>query len=105
MGANPVPVQIPIGAEEKFEGVIDLIEMKAVRWFDDETMGTNYSLEEIPEDLVELAEEWKEKLVESVAEVDDAYYGTLFRRSGFNYQRRNAMQLFAGQLSKELLFP
>ena len=72
LGANPVPVQIPIGAEEKFEGVIDLIEMKAVRWFDDETMGTNYSLEDIPEDLMEQAEEWKEKLVESVAEVDDA---------------------------------
>ena len=71
LGANPVPVQIPIGAEEKFEGVIDLIEMKAVRWYDDENMGTNYSLEDIPEDLIELAEEWKEKLVESVAEIDD----------------------------------
>ena len=71
LGANPVPMQIPIGAEEKFEGVIDLVEMKAIRWFDDETMGTNYSLEEIPADLLEQAEEWKEKLVESVAEVDD----------------------------------
>ncbi|MCG6186989.1 elongation factor G [Maribellus maritimus] len=70
--ANPVPVQIPIGAEERFEGVIDLIEMKAIRWFDDENMGTNYSLEDIPEELMEQAEEWKEKLVESVAEVDDA---------------------------------
>ncbi len=70
--ANPVPIQIPIGAEEKFEGVIDLIEMKAVRWYDDENMGTNYSLEEIPEELKEQANEWKEKLVESVAEVDDA---------------------------------
>ena len=70
--ANPVPVQIPIGAEDKFEGVIDLIEMKAIRWFNDETMGTNYSLEDIPEELMEQAEEWKEKLVESVAEVDDA---------------------------------
>ncbi len=71
LGANPVPMQIPIGAEEKFEGVIDLVEMKAIRWHDDATMGTNYTLEEIPADLVELAEEWKEKLVESVAEVDD----------------------------------
>jgi elongation factor G len=72
LGANPVPVQIPIGAEEKFEGIIDLIEMKAVRWYEDETMGTNYSLEEIPADLVEQAEEWRGKLVESAAEVDDA---------------------------------
>jgi elongation factor G len=69
--ANPVPIQIPIGAEEKFEGVIDLIEMKAVRWFEDEIKGTQYRLEDIPADLLELAEEWKEKLVESVAEVDD----------------------------------
>jgi elongation factor G len=72
LGANPVPIQIPIGAEEKFEGVIDLIEMKAVRWYDDADMGTKYSLEEIPAELLELAEEWKVKLVESVAEVDDA---------------------------------
>jgi len=71
LGANPVPVQIPIGAEEKFEGVIDLIEMKAVRWFDDENKGTTYSLEEIPAELLEQAEEWRGKLVESVAEVDD----------------------------------
>ena len=71
LGANPVPIQIPIGAEEKFEGVIDLIEMKAVRWYDDETKGTTYSLEEIPAELVEQAEEWRGKLVESIAEVDD----------------------------------
>ena len=71
LGANPVPVQIPIGAEEKFEGVIDLIEMKAVRWYDDETKGTTYSLEEIPAELLEQAEEWRGKLVESIAEVDD----------------------------------
>ena len=71
LGANPVPVQIPIGAEEKFEGVIDLIEMKAVRWHDDENKGTTYSLEEIPAELLEQAEEWRGKLMESVAEVDD----------------------------------
>ncbi len=71
LGANPVPVQIPIGAEEKFEGVIDLIEMKAIRWYDDENKGTNYRLEDIPADLIEIAEEWRGKLVESVAEVDD----------------------------------
>ncbi len=71
LGANPVPVQIPIGAEEKFEGVIDLIEMKAVRWYDDENKGTTYSLEDIPAELEEQAEEWRGKLVESVAEVDD----------------------------------
>ncbi|KJF42634.1 MULTISPECIES: elongation factor G [Draconibacterium] len=72
LGANPVPMQIPIGSEESFEGVIDLVEMKAIRWEDDGAMGTKYVLDEIPADLVEQAEEWKENLVESVAEVDDA---------------------------------
>ncbi|HYQ55865.1 MAG TPA: elongation factor G [Draconibacterium sp.] len=71
LGANPIPMQIPIGAEETFEGVIDLVEMKAIRWEDDATMGTKYVLDEIPADLIEQAEEWKEKLVESVAEIDD----------------------------------
>ena len=71
LGANPVPIQIPIGAEEKFEGVIDLIEMKAVRWYDDENMGTTYSLEEIPAELAEQAEEYRGQLVEAVAELDD----------------------------------
>ncbi|KOH43099.1 elongation factor G [Sunxiuqinia dokdonensis] len=72
LGANPVPIQIPIGAEEKFEGVIDLIEMKAIRWFDDATLGTDYRLEDIPADMMEQALEYREKMVESVAELDDA---------------------------------
>nr|WP_319571484.1 elongation factor G [uncultured Draconibacterium sp.] len=72
LGANPVPMQIPIGSEESFEGVVDLVEMKAIRWEDDAAMGTKYVLSEIPAELQEQAEEWKENLVESVAEVDDA---------------------------------
>ncbi|MBK3518778.1 elongation factor G [Carboxylicivirga marina] len=72
LGANPVPLQIPIGAEETFEGVIDLIENKAVVWFDDEQMGSRYELQEIPENLKAEAEEWRGKLVEAVAEHDDA---------------------------------
>ena len=69
--ANPVPIQIPIGAEENFKGVIDLIENKAVIWYDDETMGTNYELTDIPEDHKQEAEEWRGKLIEAVAEHDD----------------------------------
>ncbi len=69
--ANPVPIQIPIGAEETFEGVIDLIEMKAVRWYDDATLGTTYQLEDIPADLADKANEYREQLVEAVAEQDD----------------------------------
>ncbi len=71
LGANPIPLQIPIGAEENFEGVIDLIENKAVVWFDDEQMGSRYELQEIPENLKAEAEEWRGKLVEAVAEHDD----------------------------------
>lgn len=72
LGANPMPLQIPIGAEENFRGVIDLIENKAVVWHDDEKMGTNYELIDIPEELVGEAEEWRGKLIEAVAEHDDA---------------------------------
>ena len=71
LGANAVPLQIPIGSEELFSGVIDLIENKAVVWHDDETMGTRYELIDIPAELVDEAEEWRGKLVEAVAEHDD----------------------------------
>ena len=70
LGANPVPVQIPIGTEEKFCGVVDLIIMKACIWFEDEN-GTNYRMEEIPANLVEEANEWRASLVEAVAEQDE----------------------------------
>ncbi|MCL3778839.1 elongation factor G [Prolixibacteraceae bacterium JC049] len=69
--ANPVPLQIPIGAEESFEGVIDLVEMKAIRWKDDAQKGTTWYTEEIPADLKEQADEWREKLMEAVAEQDE----------------------------------
>jgi elongation factor G len=72
LGANPVPLQIPIGAEENFKGVIDLIENKAIVWYDDELMGARYELEDIPEELKDEAEEWRGKLIEAVAEHDDA---------------------------------
>ena len=72
LGAKPVPIQIPIGSEENFVGLVDLIEMKAVVWYDDAAKGTQYELEDIPEELVEEAEEWRGKLVESLAEVDDS---------------------------------
>ena len=71
LGANPCPIQIPIGAEENFKGVVDLIKMKAILWHD-ETMGADYDLEEIPADLVGEANEWREKLIECAANFDDA---------------------------------
>ena len=70
LGAKPCPIQIPIGAEEKFKGVIDLVQMKAILWHD-ETMGAEYSVEEIPADLLAEAEEWRDKMLEVIAEYDD----------------------------------
>jgi len=70
LGANPCPVQIPIGAEENFKGVVDLIKMKAILWHD-ETMGAEYDVEDIPADLVDEANEWREKMLENAANFDD----------------------------------
>ena len=67
---SPVALQIPIGAEEKFEGVVDLVKMKAIMW-DDTTQGTRFEEKKIPESLIDTAAEWREKLVESAAEGDD----------------------------------
>ncbi len=68
--ANPVPIQIPIGAEDKFEGVVDLIRMKAIYW-DDKSQGMKHELRDIPADLADLAAEWREKMVESAAEANE----------------------------------
>ncbi|MDF9830237.1 elongation factor G [Parabacteroides sp. PF5-6] len=70
LGASPCPIQIPIGAEEKFQGVVDLVNMKALYWHD-ETMGAEYSVEDVPADLLAEAEEWRDKMLEVLAECDD----------------------------------
>ena len=70
LGARPVPVQIPIGAEENFKGVVDLVKMKAILWHD-ETMGAEYDMEEIPAELLDEAQEWREKLLETAADFDE----------------------------------
>jgi elongation factor G len=66
--ANPVPIQIPIGAEEDFKGIIDLVQMKAIVWDDDAAMGSNYHVEDIPAELQDQAEEYREKMIEAAAE-------------------------------------
>ena len=71
LGANPVVLQVPIGAEENFKGVVDLIKMKAILWHD-ETMGAEYDVEEIPADLQDECDEWRNKLLEAAAEYDEA---------------------------------
>jgi elongation factor G len=71
LGANPVPIQIPVGAEDKFRGCVDLVKMKAVL-FDDETLGAKYVVEEIPADLLPKAKEYREHMIEKLADVDDS---------------------------------
>lgn len=70
LGANPVPIQIPIGAEDKFRGPIDLVEMRAV-YFDDETLGAKYVEDAIPSDLMPQARQYREKMIEALADIDE----------------------------------
>ena len=71
LGANPVVIQVPIGAEENFKGVVDLIKMKAILWHD-ETMGAEYDIEDIPANLQDECDEWRNNLLEAAAEYDEA---------------------------------
>ena len=70
LGANPVPMQLPIGAEETFRGVVDLVKMQAIYW-EDENMGVKFTYEDIPADMVDLANKWRENLVEAAAEANE----------------------------------
>ncbi|MCP4957251.1 MAG: elongation factor G [Photobacterium aquimaris] len=70
LGANPVPIQLNIGSEEQFKGVIDLIKMKTINW-SEEDQGTTFTYEDIPADMMELAEEWRQNLVEAAAEASE----------------------------------
>ncbi|WP_345975438.1 elongation factor G [Sulfurimonas sp. HSL3-7] len=67
---NPVPIQLPIGAEDNFQGVVDLVKMKAIVWDQDAAMGSNYHVEEIPADMLDKATEYREKMIEEISSVD-----------------------------------
>ena len=70
LGANPVPIQIPIGAEDRFRGSVDLVRMKAI-YFDDETLGAKYVEDDVPDDLMPQAREYREKMIEALSDVDE----------------------------------
>ncbi|MCZ7566457.1 MAG: elongation factor G [Burkholderiales bacterium] len=70
LNGNPVPIQLPIGAEDKFEGVVDLVRMKAIYW-DDATQGMKFELRDIPSALMDQAQEWREKMLEAAAEANE----------------------------------
>ena len=71
LGSNPVPVQLPIGSEDNFSGIVDLIKMKAIKW-NDEDLGATYIEEDIPEDMMDACKLWREKMLESAAEASEA---------------------------------
>jgi len=75
LGANPIPVQLPIGAEEDFEGVVDLIRMQAIFWNEDDR-GVSYKAEDVPADMLDVCQRWREQLVEAAAEANDALMDT-----------------------------
>ncbi|MCD6366062.1 MAG: elongation factor G [Bacteroidales bacterium] len=78
LGSNAIPIQIPIGNEESFSGVVDLIENKAIVWIEDDMMGTNYQYVDIPEDLLEQTHELRAQLIEAVAEQNDTLLEKFF---------------------------
>ena len=102
LGANPCPVVIPIGSEESFKGVVDLIKMKAILWHD-ETMGADYDIEEIPANLVDEANEWREKMLEKVAEFDDALMEKFFDDPSTITEEEILRALRAGTLKMEIV--
>ena len=102
LGANPCPVVIPIGAEENFKGLVDLIKMKAIYWHD-ETMGADYSVEEIPANLVDEANEWRDKMLEKVAEFDEALMEKYFEDPSTITEEEILRALRAGTLKMEIV--
>ncbi len=101
LGANPVPVQIPIGAEENFKGVVDLIKMKAILWHD-ETMGAEYEIDEIPEELKAEAEEWRDKMLESASAFDDSLMEKYFEDPGSISEEEIIAALRKGTVTMEI---
>ncbi|WP_078121435.1 elongation factor G [Thiosocius teredinicola] len=83
LGAVPVPIQVPIGAEEDFSGVVDLVKMKAIKW-SEENMGMQFEYLDIPEDLVDVCTEWREKMVEAAAEANETLMEKYLEESDLN---------------------
>ncbi len=102
LGANPCPVVIPIGSEENFKGVVDLIKMKAILWHD-ETMGADYDVEDVPASLKDEAEEWRGKMLEKVAEFDDALMEKYFDDPATITEEEILRALRAGTLKMEIV--
>ena len=102
LGANPCPIQIPIGAEENFKGIIDLVRMKALYW-PNEAMGADYTIEEIPAEMVAEAEEWREKMLECVADFDDTLMEKFFEDPSTITEEEIKAAIRKGTLAMEMV--
>ena len=102
LGANPCAIQVPIGAEETFKGVVDLIKMKAILWHD-ETMGAEYEVDEIPADMLAECEEWRGKMLETVAEFDDELMEKFFNDPSTITEEEIMRALRAGTISMQIV--
>ena len=101
LGAHPVAINIPIGAEENFKGVVDLIKMKAIFWHD-ETKGAEYEVDEIPAELKEEAQKWHDKMMEDAAECDDALMEKYFNDPSTITEEEIIAALRKGTISLEI---
>ena len=102
LGANPAVIAVPIGAEENFKGVVDLIKMKAILWHD-ETMGAEYDVEEIPADMKDECDEWRAKLVEQAAEQDETLMEKFFEDPDSITEEELIAAIRKGTLSLDLV--
>ena len=102
LGANPCPIQVPIGSEETFKGIVDLVKMKAIYWHD-ETMGAEYSEEEIPAEMMDEVMEWREKMLEAVAEFDESLMEKFFEDPNTITQEEVIEALRKGTLTMSII--
>ncbi len=102
LGAHPCPIQIPIGAEETFKGVVDLVRMKAIYWHD-ETMGADYEVQEIPANMAAEAEEWRDKMLEAVAECDEVIMEKYFNDPSTITEEELRVAIRKGTLSMQIV--
>ncbi len=102
LGAHPCPIQIPIGAEETFKGVVDLVRMKAIYWHD-ETMGADYEVQEIPANMAAEAEEWRDKMLEAVAECDEVIMEKYFDDPSTITEEELRVAIRKGTLSMQIV--
>ena len=102
LGANPCVISIPIGAEEKFKGIVDLLKMKAIFWHD-ETMGAEYSVEDIPAELQDEAQEWHDKMVETAAECDETLMEKFFEDPSTITEEEIVAAIRKGTLSMDIV--